>query len=388
MHRVVKRNQINQLNRTLVLRFIREQQSISRVDISRKTGLHKSTVTSIVKRLMEEDLVLQIGNGAAPPAGGRKPTLLSLNPNARKVLGVEIQPSSIDVVLADFSGGVHQQWSLSRHPDPKQCMKNLSRSLARIVARHGGTAAFDGVGISCPGIIDAHKGTLIYSSNLEWREVPIVRLLGRSLGLPVSMDNDTFLCALAELWFVDPETAGRMKEFAFVNVTEGLGVGLVINGELHRGFHSGSHNFGHMTIDVDGPQCRCGNRGCWETFASDQATVERYRRLSAKRRSVSSIGDLLGRAESGEPAAVEALETTATYLGIGIANMVNGLNLPLFVIGGEISSAWSLIERPLRISVEAHAFTEYLENVSIRPSSVGQQSALMGSIAAALSIRF
>lgn len=112
-----------------------------------------------------------------------------------------------------------------------------------------------------------------------------------------------------------------------------------------------------------------------------------HRRLSAKRRAVSSIGDLLRRAESGERAGVEALETTATYLGIGIANMVNGLNLPLFVIGGEISSAWSLIERPLRVSVEAHVFTEYLENVSIRPSSVGKQSALMGSIAAALSIR-
>jgi predicted NBD/HSP70 family sugar kinase len=392
-HGFLKRNQVNRINRTLVLKLIREHQSVSRIDIARKTGLHKSSVTTIVKSLLEEDLILESGNREAARAGGRRPTLLTLNAAARDVIGVEIQPSLTRIALADFNGNIRRQWNLKRPRDPQQCIRHIGNTVRGIVAEYGGPDRFEGLGISCPGIIDSDEGILIYSSNLEWRDVSIVSLLTSLIRIPAAMDNDTFLCALAERWYGPAETTSRMQEFAFVNVTEGLGVGLIINGELHRGCHSGSHNFGHMTIDVNGPACRCGNRGCWEAFASNHATIERYRRLIGRRsklppRGAITIDDILDRARAGEKDATYALKITAAYLGIGIANMVNGLNLPVFVIGGEISSAWSLIEDDLMASLGKWAFKEYLENVSIRPTALGQQSALMGSIAKALSARF
>jgi N-acetylglucosamine repressor len=381
LKRVIKRSEVNRVNQALVLNLIREQQPISRIAISRKTGLHKSTVTALVKHLARQRLIVENGAGPSTKVGGRKPLLLSLDSRARKVLGVEIQPSSIKVALADFSGAVDRSWLFDRQADPNRCLKTLSGRLARIVRECGGAARFVGIGVSCPGIVDAESGALVFSSPLNWRDVPIARTLEAAVGVPVALDNDTFLCALAERWY----GSRSVSEFAFVHVAEGLGVGLFIEGHLRRGFGGGgSHNFGHMTIDIKGPLCQCGNRGCWEAFASNRATVDRYRSLRGR----ANIAAILRRAGAGEKAAVKTLVETGTYLGVGIANIVNGLNLPAFFIGGEIVSAWSIIEQPLRHSVERHAFPEYLKNVSIAPASLGQQSSLVGAIAKGLSHHF
>src|SRR6185437_14762694 len=208
--------------------------------------------------------------------------------------------------------------------------------------------SIEGVGVSLPGLVDPSTGTALYIPYFLWRDLPISEKISNAVGLPVVIDNDANAVALAELWFGRPEV-NDARDFILVLVAEGVGTGIIFDGQVYRGQRGAAGEFGHMVIGANAPvPCSCGNRDCWEAFSSEGAAKARYFKLSGEE-NVASFGfrELVDRALGGEPNATAALIETAHYLGIGISNLVVGFSPEAVVVGGEMARAWSLVESAL-----------------------------------------
>jgi predicted NBD/HSP70 family sugar kinase len=231
-------------------------------------------------------------------------------------------------------------------------------------------------------LIDRETGTIKVSPNLEWENLPIQSILEKRLNLPVFVENDANAAAFSELWY-GPVEESNIRTLLFILVVEGLGTGLIINGELHVGSRLGLGGFGHMSIDPNGELCSCGRRGCWETFASERATVERYHRVTAKQGlPLVGLPDLIALANKNDEMALESIRITGEYLGEGISNLVHGIYPETVVIGGSITASWPLIE-PI---IQKRLKSRYLvspNQIIVRPASV-QRPSLFGAIPIAL----
>jgi predicted NBD/HSP70 family sugar kinase len=229
-------------------------------------------------------------------------------------------------------------------PTPKTAAAFV-RELAettRAFKRAHGEIVYEGMGVSVAGRVDS-SGRLVFAPNLRWPAVDLRQQIEAAIGLPVSVENAASACALAELWF--GRHADDVKHLVAVTVSEGIGVGLLLNGQLVHGHDAMAGEFGHVTLVEDGHPCLCGKRGCWEQYASNTATVRRYRELTRTDGdgSAPTIGDVLRLAEGGDAAAIEALDRTAHYLGVGLAPIITGLAPQVVVIVGEVTAAWSRI---------------------------------------------
>ena len=373
---------VRDINQTVFLHLIRERQPISRADIAKATGLRPGTVSAIVNRLIREKLVYEGVEG--PSTGGRPPKYLYVNAESAYVLAVDVGVSETSYAVSDFNGRILMQRAVVTQGHPENFLSSLAREIGALIRTQYPRARFEAVGVSVPGLVDRADGLLITSPNLGWQNVPVRALLEAELKLPVFVENDANAAAFAELWY-GPLDELNTRTLLCVLVVEGLGTGLIINGELHVGTSIGLGGFGHMTLDPNGPLCSCGRRGCWETFASDRATLARYRELSKKGR-VRTVTEVVSLAAEGDPAALGAIEATAAYLGEGIVSLVHGLSPQVIVVGGEIAGAWEIIEPIIRERVKSTYIVPPI-NIAIRPSSV-QRPGLFGAIPIALQYLF
>lgn len=373
---------VRDINQTVFLHLIRERQPISRADIAKATGLRPGTVSAIVNRLIREKLVYEGIEG--PSTGGRRPKYLYVNAESAYVLALDVGVGETSYAVSDFNGRILMQRAVVTQGDPEDFLTSLAREVSALIRAQYPRARFEAVGVSVPGLVDRADGSLITSPNLGWQNVPVRALLEAELKLPVFVENDANAAAFAELWY-GPLDELSTRTLLCVLVVEGLGTGLIINGELHVGTSIGLGGFGHMTLDPNGPPCSCGRRGCWETFASNRATLARYRELSKKSR-VRTVTEVVSLAGEGDPAALAAVEATAAYLGEGIVSLVHGLSPQVIVVGGEIAGAWKIIEPVIRERVKSTYIVPPI-NISIRPSSV-QRPGLFGAIPIALQYLF
>jgi predicted NBD/HSP70 family sugar kinase len=198
--------------------------------------------------------------------------------------------------------------------------------------------SFEGIGVTLPGCVDLARRQLAYSANLGWREVDLKTPLERATGLPVEVENAANACALAESWF--GTAAPGARDLAVVTVSEGIGTGILADGRLLRGAFGHAGEFGHITVESDGPLCSCGNRGCWELYASNSAAIRHY---SGGATPAPSFEDILALAEQGDRRAGEALDRMAHYLGVGMASLVTALGPAVVMVVGEVSRAWKRV---------------------------------------------
>src|SRR5919199_1349151 len=294
---------IRDINRQFVLNYIRDREPISRAEIARSTDLQRSTVSTIVEELKDEGLIEEIGAGAS--TGGRRPTarprtLLRLRAAGQTAIGVDITPSATTIATSDLVGRVIARERFENSPRPEELAAQVIERLRDIAAReHQGTIA--GVGVSLPGLVDTGKGRAIYIPFFRWRDWPIAEEIERETGLKARVDNDANAAALAELWFGRPEVS-EARDFIMVLVAEGIGTGIVFDGQVHRGEVGAAGEFGHMIVAQGAPvACSCGNSDCWEAFASERAAVARYVANSGKGISV-PFGEVVERALGGEQA--------------------------------------------------------------------------------------
>jgi predicted NBD/HSP70 family sugar kinase len=375
-------NTIRDINRQIVLNYVREREPISRAEIARETELQRSTVSAIVEDLTREGLIEEVGEGES--TGGRRPTMLKLRAVGPIAVGVSITPTCTTVATSDLAGRVIDQQQFLTDPD-----KTLSQVIDVVrdfSLRYPGT--IEGVGISLPGLVDPSTGNALYIPYFLWRDLPISEMIAQAVGLPVVIDNDANAMALAELWFGRPEV-NAARDFIMVLVAEGVGTGIIFDGQVYRGQRGAAGEFGHMVIGEHAPvPCSCGSDDCWEAFASERAAIARYRKLARiPGKNQITFKEVVDRALGGEENARIALVETARYLGVGISNLIIGFSPEAVVVGGEIARAWDLIESALTEAIE-HSVRRGLPSARILPSTLGNTPTLRGALSLVLASKF
>jgi len=335
------------INRRIVLNLIRTRQPISRADLARVSGLQRSTISLIVEQLIEENWVLEGPTGRLPR--GRRPTFLRLN-DERVIIAVDIRPTQTTVALADANGKFTSREVTPTPPDPRAAMDWLFDCIRRIMRSCKGKK-IEGIGISLPGRFNFSSDRLVFAPNLTWHEMDIRNPIVKATGLEVELENAANACVLAEVWF---NRAQECRNLVVVTVSEGVGVGVLANGQLLRGLNGMAGEFGHVPLDPAGPVCGCGGRGCWEVFASNRAAL-RYYLESGSEPDGLSFPDLLSRAGHGDARAVAALETMAHYLGRGMRLIVAGLAPERIVVVGDLTRSWSLFGPIIEAEVRSQA---------------------------------
>jgi len=336
---------VRDINRRIILNLIRTRHPISRADLARLSGLQRSTVSLIVEQLMEERWVIEGPRGRLPR--GRRPTFLRLN-DERVIIGVDIRPTQTTVALADANGKFISQEVMTTPADPQVAITGLIEAIKRAVARCA-QKKIEGIGISLPGRYDHSLDRLVFAPNLKWPAIDIRTPIMKATGVEVELENAANACVLAAVWFDHIED----RALVVVTVSEGIGTGMLVNGQLVRGLSGMAGEFGHVPLDLDGPVCSCGGRGCWEIFASNRAALRYYSESTGN--SASSFPDLLSRADQGDVKAAEALEKMARYLGRGMRMIVAGLAPERIVVVGDLTRSWhrfgSVIEREVHEQV-------------------------------------
>ncbi|HXC72932.1 MAG TPA: ROK family transcriptional regulator [Pyrinomonadaceae bacterium] len=380
---MARSNTIRDINRQIVLNYVRERGPISRAEIAHETALQRSTVSLIVEELRVDGLIEEVSGEST---GGRPPILLSLRTADAVAIGVDLGTTRTIVATSDLAGRVLEQETFETSPDAKKTINEIVERARRLIRRNNGT--IEGIGISLPGLVDP-DGKQLFIPTFKWRDVPLSSEISSATGLPVTMDNDANAAAQAELWFGRPEIRA-VRDFIIVLVEDGVGTGIVFDGQVYRGENGAAGEFGHMTIGQGAPvPCASGSRECWEAFASQRAALARYKTLSTDVNGdlKNNFAELLNQALRSEGAARTALKETAYYLGVGIANLIRGLAPEAVIVGGPIVRAWPIISQDIRNSVEA-TICRGLPSTRIIASTLGPEPTLMGALSLVLASKF
>lgn len=365
--------------------LLRARGVISQAEIARETGLSRTTVSGVVAELREAGLVVEAADGGVrtESRGGRPPVPISLSPSLGAVVGVDFGHSHVRVAVADVGHRVLAERERSLHVDPDAAVSlDLAAELVAEVlaeARVPRSAVLD-VGMGVPGPVDRSRGVVGSATVLAgWVGIRAADELSARLGLPVEMDNDANLGALAEHTF----GAGRgCSDLAYLKLSSGIGCGLIVDGRPYRGIAGTAGEIGHLRVDDGDAFCYCGNRGCVETLASGCAIVEMLER--SQRRTL-TVGEVVSLAIEGHPACGRAISDAGRHIGVAVANLCNLLNPGRVVVGGALGRAGDLLLAPLRDSFLRYAVRAAAEAVEIVPGQLGERAEVLGALALALS---
>ena len=368
------------VNRRILLSILSDRQPISRAEIAKISGLNKATISTITGELLKDACIIEEGSGRTTPIGGKPPTPLRLNAKRFGLFGVDIRADETVLALSDFNNRIVSRVSFETGSVASPFLNKIAKEIRKLRAKHDSFIEFPGIGVSLPGLVDNQRGKFLLSVVLPWRDVPVVSLLEKATSLPVIVDNSARCSALAEIWHGKAQYA-HVRNLLYVSVSTGLACGVVIDGGLYRGGNNTAGQFGHIPLDINGPDCRCGQRGCWDLYASDKATLKRYAELRATSgKRVSTMRKLVELVEGGDASATEAVRETARYLGIGITGLINGLDPEVIVIGGEITKAWGVIEPIIVEETNRNLLAPRAHRVAIRPSAFEVRPSLKGAL--------
>ena len=312
--------------------------------------------------------------------------LLRLRAAGPMAIGVDLGTARTTVATGDLAGRVLKRETFRTDPDAKITVRRIIGCVRNFMSTEPG---IEGIGVSLPGLVDPETGNALFIPRFKWRDCAIADELRKATGLPVTADNDANAAALAELWLGRPEI-GHGRDFIFVLVEEGLGTGIVFDGQVYHGMAGAAGEFGHMTIGKGAPvACAAGSHECWEAFASECAALARYAQLrSGPNDCPMSFGQLVDSGLEGEQSATDALVETAQYLGLGISNLLKGLSPDAVIVGGQISRAWPLIADELRNAVAQSSICRGLPSARIVASTLGDDTRLMGALSLVLASKF
>ena len=332
---------IRDINRRVVLNLIRKYEPVSRAEVARRAHLQRSTVSAITEQLIAERWVTAGASGYMPR--GRKPTLIHFNASRAGVIGIDVQASETKIALADFEMRFLEQETIPTDRDSGRFISRLCDHVCRLIESHPHVAC-EGIGLALPGRIEPASNRLMFAPSLGWESADLVKPLCEATGLSVELENVANACAIAEIWGkAHPE---NVLNLVAMTISEDVGVGMVLNGQLVRGATGMAGEFGHVVIDEEGPLCRCGQRGCLEVFASNAAVVRSFSQAARREnadREPPGFGAILRMAEKGNLRACESLNRMAYYLGAGVAMITTGLSPDVIVLVGEFTRVWKKI---------------------------------------------
>ncbi|MFD0040858.1 ROK family transcriptional regulator [Streptomyces anulatus] len=370
---------LHRANLERVVRAVRMAGSLTQAEIARSTGLSAATVSNIVRELKDGGTV----EVTPTSAGGRRARSVSLSGDAGIVIGVDFGHTHLRVAVGNLAHQVLAEESEPLDVDASSA-EGFDRAevlVKRLIAATGiGPDKVIGIGLGVPGPIDVESGTLGSTSILPgWTGInPSEELSGR-LGVPVYVDNDANLGALGELVW----GSGRgVKDLAYIKVASGVGAGLVIDGTIYRGPGGTAGEIGHITLDESGPVCRCGNRGCLETFTAARYVLPLLQPSHGPGLTMERVVQL---AREGDPGCRRVIGDVGRHIGSGVANLCNLLNPSRVVLGGSLAEAGELVLGPIRDSVSRYAIPSAARQLSVLPGALGGRAEVLGALALVLS---
>ncbi len=359
-------------NKQKVLDTIREDAPISRSDLAQKLGLTKGTVSSLVNELLEANICYETGPGES--SGGRRPVMLLFQHSAAHVIGIDIGVNYILGVLTDLNGTIVKELKQpAMNPDYDeafQIITNLIRSL--LSSAPESTYGVVGIGLAVPGIVNI-EGELLLAPNLKWEHKKLKEQIQDEFNLPVLIENEANAGAFAERKISSTQSSDHM---VYISAGIGIGVGMILNGELYRGSCGFAGEMGHMMIQYDGLPCSCGSKGCWELYASEKALIKKASSIleSNEEWTLEKLIELAATEKQ-----VQAIFTeTAKFLGIGIANIVNTLNPDQIIIGNRLAMAKDWIKDQVETVVNVCALNVSKTDLQIQFSDLSIYSSALG----------
>lgn len=370
---------LHRANLERVVRAVRLAGSLTQAEIARSTGLSAATVSNIVRELRDNGTV-QV---TPTSSGGRRARSVALSGDAGIVVGVDFGHSHLRVAVGNLAHQVlaEQSEPIDVDASASEGFDRAEQLVARLVESTGiGQNKVLGVGLGVPGPIDVETGALGSTAILPgWSGINPRQELSDRLGVPVQVDNDANLGALGELVW----GGGRgVRDLAYIKVASGVGAGLVIDGRIYRGPGGTAGEIGHITLDESGPVCRCGNRGCLETFTAARYVLELLRGSHGEGLTVPRMVQL-GR--EGDPGCRRVIGDVGRHIGMGVASLCNILNPSRIVLGGDLAEAGELVLGPIRESVSRYAIPSAAQRLSVVPGALGARAEVLGALALVLS---
>ncbi|WP_431041697.1 ROK family transcriptional regulator [Streptomyces sp. P1-3] len=370
---------LHRANLERVVRAVRMAGSLTQAEIARSTGLSAATVSNIVRELKDGGTV----EVTPTSAGGRRARSVSLSGDAGIVVGVDFGHTHLRVAIGNLA---HQVLAEEAEPldvdaSAAQGMDRAEYLVNRLIAATGSSPEkVIGVGLGVPGPIDMETGALGSTAILPgWAGTNPRDDLAARLGVPVHVDNDANLGALGELVW----GAGRgVADLAYIKIASGVGAGLVINGQIYRGPGGTAGEIGHITLDESGPVCRCGNRGCLETFTAARYVLPL---LHSSHGTDLTVERMVQLAREGDPGCRRVIADVGRHIGSGVANLCNLLNPRRVVLGGHLAEAGDLVLNPIRESVARYAIPSAARQLSVMPGALGGRAEVLGALALVLS---
>lgn len=340
--------------RGLLLRLLRAAQPVSRTEIAERLNIDKSTVTEVVKPLLDTGILRE---EKLPPAKGqgRRNRTLSFADDNSYFIGVNLGVRRTQVGMTTLSGQIVEEDDFETPGTHDIALRKVKRCIDEIRQKNA-ERRLEAIGISVPGMTDPERSGLIFAPNLDWHNVEIAKALEQG-GIRVVVENDSTAAAMYEARLkIKDTTDGLLSNFILVRSGTGIGVGLVIGSEVYRGSGIGrgiAGEFGHMTIVAGGKKCVCGNRGCWEKYGSAAAAASLYLgdRPLRHNETLPRFVEIVAKAENGDNRSRRTLEMIGDYLGIGIANVIMGMGIPRVIVSGRLVYGWKYIETPLKDAI-------------------------------------
>jgi N-acetylglucosamine repressor len=381
--RIARRGTSREINRQIALNLIRSKQPVSRAELARLMGMRRGAVSRLIDELLAAGLVFEGAKGES--ARGRKPMHLHIETRRRCVVAVDVSASQTALLLTDLLGyPLVDATEFPTRRRPQLLVRDVAGAIRRLLEAHPEVGECAGVGVSISGLVDA-SGRVEFSPTLGWRDVDLLEPLKAATKLPVVVENSTKACVLGQVWAVRGD-APLDGPVAFVNVSDGVGVGIAVDGKLLRGVHNVAGELGHVPLNMYGPRCSCGQRGCWEAYVSKRAVIARYRGTdpswpeSAETTSV-TIEHIMARARAGEGQALETLRETGHFLGRGFATIVKALDPRRIFVGGEITTVWDLVAPTVRETLREDAVIREAGETEILVVGLGEHPRLRGAAA-------
>lgn len=371
---------MKKMNQQIILKIISSDKSTSRAKIAEITGLSPAAVSNNVKELLEMGLLKETEHGES--RGGRKPVLLEMNPEGAYFIGLEWGIAEVRGVLLDLNKKIVSRCEEKVDSFQLESFVDLSRKIVdELINQLVETERIYGLGVGVHGMVDPERGYSLFAPHFGWRDLPIKERLEEEFQIPVFIDNDVRVMALAEKW-------NAKDNFLLINTGPGIGAAIVFDGKLHYGRDYSAGEFGHMTVMKDGPLCSCGNRGCLEALISTDNLVYHYNPDIAGEITKNEISekwlDILADAREGREKALEIINMIIEYLGMGLSNLVNLLNPDEIVLAGDFTLAADLLLPLLKEELKAKTLAIPGRELSLVVTDFGEWLGAVGGAAVVL----
>lgn len=375
-------NFVKRMNKSIVFNFIKNKGPMSRTQISKKTGLNKATVSTMVSDLVEGSFVNEIESGKS--SGGRKPVMLYFNNHAGYSIGIDLGVNYILGVLTDLNGSIMEEISKSLTSTAfSEIKKNLFFIIESLITKAPESPyGVIGIGIGVPGNVDLDE-QILFAPNLKWKQINLKPDIQNEFHIPVRVQNEANCGAHGEHLY----GAGKnIPNLIYISISVGIGTGIIIHNNLYTGTSGISGEMGHFTIEANGQKCRCGNQGCWELYASENALLQNANKQNVlKNNGNITLESLIEAAKMGNSNVLQLLHTLGEYIGVGLTNVINTFNPNMVVIGNRISQFSNWIENPINHVLQERLSHYHQENTNIKFSVLGKYSSALGAASIAIS---